>query len=62
MEAFFESGIVGTIIAGTILLSIVTIVIRNMILDKKKGKSLQCGCDCEHCGGHCGQLAANEPK
>ncbi len=47
--------IVGTIMAGTILLGIVTIVIRNMILDKKKGKSLQCGCDCEHCGGHCGQ-------
>lgn len=43
-----------TFIVGGILAVIVCFVIRSMIRDKKKGKSLQCGCDCKHCGGHCG--------
>lgn len=43
----------GTVITGLVLLGIVTMVIRSMIRDKKNGKSLQCGADCKHCGGHC---------
>ncbi len=44
----------GTVIVLIILAGIVVFVIRGMIRDKKKGKSLQCGGDCTHCGGHCG--------
>lgn len=54
MEAVFSNGIIGTIIAGGILITIIAMIIRSMILDKRKGKSLQCGGDCKHCGGHCG--------
>ncbi len=44
---------VGTFIVGAILVVIVGIIIAKMIKDKKNGKSLQCGCDCSKCGGHC---------
>lgn len=54
METIFAGGVVGSIIVGAVLLGIVAIAVRSMILDKKKGKSLQCGGDCSHCGGHCG--------
>lgn len=40
-----------TIIVGIILIVVVGLVIRSMIRDKKKGKSLQCGGDCSRCGG-----------
>ncbi len=43
----------GTIITAGILLVIVGFAIRSMMKDKKNGKSLQCGCDCKQCGGHC---------
>lgn len=43
-----------TCIVGLVLAGIVGLVIFSMVRDKKKGKSLQCGCDCKHCGGHCG--------
>lgn len=43
----------GTVIVGLALATVVGLVIRSMVKDKKEGKSLQCGCDCEHCGGHC---------
>lgn len=43
----------GTIITGVILIGIIFIVVKNMIRDKKHGKSIQCGSDCKHCGGHC---------
>lgn len=43
----------GTFIVGTILVIIVGLIIRNMIKAKKAGKSIQCGCDCNHCGGGC---------
>ncbi len=43
----------GTFIVGAILTAIVAMVIRSMIRDKKSGKSLQCGCDCKNCSGHC---------
>lgn len=41
----------GTFITAAVLAGIVGLVIRKMIRDKKSGKSLQCGCDCAHCGG-----------
>lgn len=44
----------GTIIVGVILFGVVAAIIGNMIKNKKAGKSLQCGCGCEHCGGQCG--------
>jgi hypothetical protein len=43
----------GTFIVGVILLAIVALIIRSMVKDKKAGKSIQCGGDCKHCGGHC---------
>lgn len=43
----------GTIITGAVLAVIIALVIRSMVHDKKNGKSLQCGGDCSHCGGHC---------
>lgn len=45
----------GTVLVGTVLAGIVVWIIRGMIRDKKNGKSIQCGGDCRHCGGHCGQ-------
>ena len=43
----------GTWIVGIALAVVVGLVIRSMIRDKKKGKSIQCGGDCRHCGGGC---------
>ena len=43
----------GTAVVGLLLIIVVSLVIRSMIRDKKNGKSLQCGCDCKHCSGHC---------
>ncbi len=44
----------GTFLVGVIVLCVVVLVVRSMIRDKKNGKSIQCGGDCKHCGGHCG--------
>ena len=49
----FRRVYMGTIIVGIILLVIVGFIIRSMIKDKKAGKSIQCGGECKHCGGHC---------
>lgn len=43
----------GTVVVLIVLIAIVGLVIKSMIKSKKQGKSLQCGCDCKHCGGHC---------
>lgn len=43
----------GTVITAIILAGMVTLIIRGMMRDKKSGKSIQCGCDCKHCSGHC---------
>ena len=43
----------GTFIVLAVLAGIVALVIRGMVRDKKNGKSIQCGGDCRHCGGHC---------
>lgn len=42
-----------TFLVGAGLLALVGMIIRSMIRDKKNGKSLQCGCDCSKCNGHC---------
>lgn len=44
----------GTVITAAALAGLVALIVRSMIRDRKSGKSLQCGCDCKHCGGHCG--------
>ncbi len=41
----------GTVLVGTVLAGIVVLSIRSMVLDKKRGKSLQCGGDCSKCRG-----------
>ena len=43
----------GTFIVLAVLAVSVALVIRGMVRDKKNGKSIQCGGDCRHCGGHC---------
>ena len=52
----------GTIIVGAIILILVALAIGSMIRDKKKGKSIHCGCDCEHCGGHCKGILYDEKR
>ena len=43
----------GTAIVLLMLAAVIWIVVRSMVKDKKAGKSLQCGQNCKHCGGHC---------
>lgn len=43
----------GTIITLAVIAAMVGLAVRSMVRDKKNGKSLQCGGDCSHCGGHC---------
>ena len=40
----------GTVVVGAILLLIVVLIVRNIVKDKKSGKS-SCGGDCSHCRG-----------
>ncbi|MCI5953058.1 MAG: FeoB-associated Cys-rich membrane protein [Lachnospiraceae bacterium] len=42
-----------TFMVGAVLLAIIILIIKSMVRDKKKGKSLQCGGECSKCGGHC---------
>ena len=53
-----EKGVdkVGTVIVGIILAGIVALIIGIMIRNKKRGKSIQCGGDCQNCGGHCPKI------
>ncbi|MDY2885426.1 FeoB-associated Cys-rich membrane protein [Bariatricus sp. HCP28S3_E4] len=43
----------GTAVVFVLLVGVVGMIIRSMIKDKKAGKSLQCGQNCNHCSGHC---------
>ncbi len=43
----------GTFIVGAVIITIVVAIISNMVRDRKQGKSVICGGDCKHCGGHC---------
>lgn len=47
------SEMAGTLIVAGILVVVVGLVIRKMILDKKNGKSIQCGGNCSNCGRNC---------
>ena len=42
----------GTVVVAAVLVLVIGLAVRSMIKDKKNGKSLQCGGDCKHCGGH----------
>lgn len=44
---------VGTLITLVVLLVIVILAVRSMVKDKKQGKSIQCGMNCQKCNGHC---------
>lgn len=41
----------GTILVSVVVLAVVGAIVYSMVRDKKKGKSIQCGGDCRHCGG-----------
>ncbi|MDW2796027.1 FeoB-associated Cys-rich membrane protein [Clostridium boliviensis] len=43
----------GTFAVAAVVIGVVALIIRNMIRDKKNGKSIQCGGQCKDCGGHC---------
>lgn len=43
----------GTAVVLLGVVGVVALIIRGMIKDKKAGKSVICGGDCKHCGGHC---------
>lgn len=43
----------GTAIVLAVLAAMVGLIIYRMVRDKRNGKSIQCGCDCKSCGGHC---------
>ncbi|HCT64164.1 MAG TPA: FeoB-associated Cys-rich membrane protein [Lachnospiraceae bacterium] len=43
----------GTFLVGVMLLTVIGFIVKGMIKDKKAGKSVVCGGDCKHCGGHC---------
>lgn len=44
---------VGTIVTLAAVAAAAGLAIRSMIRDKRNGKSLQCGGDCNHCGRRC---------
>lgn len=50
----------GTVIVLLILAGVIGLAIRSMVKDRKAGKSLQCGQNCSHCGGHCHHVQKNE--
>lgn len=65
MEIRKERSVMGTAVVLVILVGTVVFVIRNMIRDKKAGKSLQCGENCgacAACGGHCHTQKTQEEK
>lgn len=44
----------GTGIVIAILVAAVALVVRKLVKDKKAGKSIQCGGDCNYCSHGCG--------
>ncbi len=43
----------GTFVTGAVVALCILLAIRSMVISKKNGKSLQCGCDCSKCNGGC---------
>lgn len=50
----------GTFVVGLIVAGCVALAVRSMVIDKKNGKSIQCGGDCKHCGGQCKILTGQD--
>ena len=48
----------GNLLVGAALAARGAAIFRGLIRDKRNGKSIQCGGDCKHCGGHCSRQAA----
>ena len=42
---------IGTIIVAAIIILVCVLAIRSMVKDKKSGKSVQCGGNCNNCHG-----------
>ena len=49
----------GTLVTGAIVALCILLAIRSMVINKKNGKSLQCGCDCSKSVSYT-HLRANE--
>lgn len=43
----------GTFVTLVVVVGLVGLAVRSMIKDKKSGKSISCGGDCQKCKGHC---------
>lgn len=43
----------GTFVAAVVVAGILAFAVRSLVKDVKSGRSVQCGGDCKHCGGHC---------
>lgn len=43
----------GTLVVLAAVAAVIALIIRSMVKDRKAGKSVICGGDCKHCGGHC---------
>ncbi|MFA9465684.1 MAG: FeoB-associated Cys-rich membrane protein [Velocimicrobium sp.] len=44
---------IGTVLVLLGMIGVISLIIRNMIKDKKEGKSVICGGDCKRCRGQC---------
>ena len=52
MLSWLQSNLL-TLAVGLILLSVVALIVRRLVLDKRAGKHI-CGGSCGSCGGGCG--------
>lgn len=50
-----KEGVISTVIVALVLASIVFLIIKKMVKNKKEGKS-SCGCNCENCNKKCGRI------
>lgn len=55
-------GYISTIIVLLVVLGVVTAIIRNMIKEKKAGRSVLCGGSCSGCSGACMCHAQQDKK
>ncbi|WP_124067693.1 FeoB-associated Cys-rich membrane protein [Clostridium sp. E02] len=43
----------GTLVVFIVVTGVAAMAVRSLVKAKKSGKSIQCGGECSHCGGHC---------
>ncbi|NLZ47786.1 MAG: FeoB-associated Cys-rich membrane protein [Clostridiales bacterium] len=43
----------GTVVVGVVVFGVVGFSAYTLVKNKRRGKSIQCGQDCKHCGGGC---------